>query len=370
MSRAIGIVAKSILFYGHKFIPLFFYFALQIGLFIYAFLAAFNAPNLYSARAYFGPLSFSTARGSAFLISFNCLLVLFTACRMFWTAVRSCWPFPVNLPFDALFQFHAIVGWSILIWSVVHCSAHFYNFLSFGNVLDSGLGSPLKWYQIDTAATWTLFTATGLTGALSLLILIGLVSSAQIRKISYNLFWYVHHTSFLFLIATSIHGMFCFIHSDPTGCLGPSFYKWWIVPAAIYLTERFIREIRARRSTTLVKVILHPTSVLQLGFHKPSFSFKAGQYLYVYVPSLSALEWHPFTITSGPEEKTITVHIRSDGDWTKRLYAAMSSPKLPRILIDGPYGAATQEVFKYKVVVCIGAGIGQTPFSSVLKSIL
>ena len=42
---------------------------------------------------------------------------------------------------------------------------------------------------------------------------------------------------------------------------------------------------------------------------------------------------------------------------------------LPRIYIDGPFGSASEDVFKYEVAVLVGAGIGCTPFASILKSI-
>lgn len=41
----------------------------------------------------------------------------------------------------------------------------------------------------------------------------------------------------------------------------------------------------------------------------------------------------------------------------------------PKVYIDGPYGAASQDHVKYEVVVLIGLGIGATPFISVLKDI-
>ncbi len=37
--------------------------------------------------------------------------------------------------------------------------------------------------------------------------------------------------------------------------------------------------------------------------------------------------------------------------------------------IDGPFGAASEEVFEYKTVMLIGAGIGVTPFASILKHV-
>lgn len=42
---------------------------------------------------------------------------------------------------------------------------------------------------------------------------------------------------------------------------------------------------------------------------------------------------------------------------------------LPRVYVDGPFGSASEDVFKYEVAVLVGAGIGVTPFASILKSI-
>lgn len=39
----------------------------------------------------------------------------------------------------------------------------------------------------------------------------------------------------------------------------------------------------------------------------------------------------------------------------------------PKIYIDGPYGAASQDHIKYDIVVMVGLGIGVTPFISILK---
>lgn len=37
--------------------------------------------------------------------------------------------------------------------------------------------------------------------------------------------------------------------------------------------------------------------------------------------------------------------------------------------MDGPFGTASEDVFSYETVMLIGAGIGVTPFASVLKSV-
>lgn len=49
--------------------------------------------------------------------------------------------------------------------------------------------------------------------------------------------------------------------------------------------------------------------------------------------------------------------------------ASASSPGLPTVRIDGPYGAPSEDVFRSDLAVLVGAGIGVTPFASILKHI-
>ena len=37
---------------------------------------------------------------------------------------------------------------------------------------------------------------------------------------------------------------------------------------------------------------------------------------------------------------------------------------LPRVMVDGPFGSASEDFFKYETVLLVGAGIGVTPFAS------
>lgn len=43
---------------------------------------------------------------------------------------------------------------------------------------------------------------------------------------------------------------------------------------------------------------------------------------------------------------------------------------LPRLHVDGPYGAPAQEYQNYDVLLLVGLGIGATPFISILKDLL
>jgi len=107
-------------------------------------------------------------------------------------------------------------------------------------------------------------------------------------------------------------------------------------------------------------------------------------------------------LTSAPEEDYISVHVRCVGNFTKALGKALGCnferegekkgtegsavvgvddraasagvdpairKVLPRVYVDGPFGSASEDVFKYEIAVLVGAGIGVTPFASILKSI-
>lgn len=50
-----------------------------------------------------------------------------------------------------------------------------------------------------------------------------------------------------------------------------------------------------------------------------------GQYVLIQCPAISSLQWHPFTLTSAPEEDFFSVHVRAAGDWTRALCEAFGA---------------------------------------------
>jgi NAD(P)H-flavin reductase len=135
----------------------------------------------------------------------------------------------------------------------------------------------------------------------------------------------------------------------------------------------------------VVNASLLPSKVLGLEIARPqSFHYQPGDYVFVKCPSLSKYEWHPFTISSAPEiSDVLSVHIRSAGSWTGKLYQLFreqheqwirsgNSKYEPGVLVhlDGPYGTPSTHIFESKYAILIGAGIGVTPFASILKSML
>ncbi|NXR53916.1 CY24B protein, partial [Hippolais icterina] len=154
-------------------------------------------------------------------------------------------------------------------------------------------------------------------------------------------------------------------------------WKWVVGPMFLYLCERLVRFWRSQQKVVITKVVIHPFKTIELQMMKKGFKMEVGQYIFVKCPAVSKLEWHPFTLTSAPEEDYFSIHVRIVGDWTEGLFNACGCDKqefqeawkLPKIAVDGPFGTASEDVFRYETVMLVGAGIGVTPFASVLKSV-
>jgi len=101
-----------------------------------------------------------------------------------------------------------------------------------------------------------------------------------------------------------------------------------------------------------------------------------GQHVYLNVPAISALEWHPFSISSAAEDGVTTHHIKSRGPatFTGRLHAlcanAAAEGRIDKLMlnIDGPYGVPL-EYERYEKIIFVAGGIGITNIHSSFKTL-
>jgi len=68
--------------------------------------------------------------------------------------------------------------------------------------------------------------------------------------------------------------------------------------------------------------------------------------MFINIPSISKLQWHPFTITSNSnlEPEVLSVVIKSEGTWSQKLYQMLSTPSAIdhlSVSVEGPYGPAS-----------------------------
>jgi predicted ferric reductase len=142
--------------------------------------------------------------------------------------------------------------------------------------------------------------------------------------------------------------------------------------------EKTIQNKRVKRSVEIVGAYMAGKDTLclkmKLSFTNKKMHYKAGQYIFLCCPGISENEYHPFTITSAPQEDYFSCHIRcrSDMDWTWSLRQKLgfadstdeskSSKSLikarmieineanrvelgvPKLKVDGPYGVFKQNL--------------------------
>lgn len=63
-----------------------------------------------------------------------------------------------------------------------------------------------------------------------------------------------------------------------------------------------------------------------------NFDYRSGQWVRIACEALSGFSYHPFTLTSSPNEPYLSVNVRAVGPWTQRLrdvYSRCLKQQLP-----------------------------------------
>ncbi|NWY60408.1 NOX5 oxidase, partial [Chionis minor] len=326
----------------------------------------------------------AVARGCGQCLNFNCSFLAVLMLRRCLTWLRAT-PVAAVLPLDQHVVFHQLVGYVVLALAAVHTAAHVANF------------SRLAWQDGRRGLAEYLLRARpgagGLGGTASQTgLALQALLAAMLAFASPCVFYWTHLSYIPVWTLLLLHG--------------PHFWKWFAVPGCLFALEKVLG-LAWRRAGGLrvLEVNLLPSKVTHLVIERPPFfHYEPGDYVYLNVPAIATYEWHPFTISSAPEQQeTLWLHIRSLGQWTNKLYEyfqQLESPSpepkpLSRSLrekrcqrwvqvgadgaqlladaecyIDGPYGTPTRRIFTSEHAVLIGAGIGITPFASILQSIM
>jgi NADPH oxidase 2 len=342
----------------------------------------------------FGPKKLSPygpwAKGFGNMLDLNCSFIVVPVLRTMirWlynksTADEACFARSLRavlafVPLDRALEFHKFIAKLIVFGAVGHTVFHLINYVeSPGNTMDKFGAWP-----------WV-------SGGIIFIAMLFIYSSAfpAVKHPQFELFWYSHHMFTVFFL-------FLLLHGGPGW--NPNFWRWFVGPGTLYILERVMRMYRAKQDVVLLSVTHMKPSVYSLEFAKEGVfkdKYQEGQYIFINAPHLSQIQWHPFTISSAPQEKTVTVHIKimGPGSWTRGLrdYLQQFSPAgatyheltrqtehgivqgkvvgpdgLPLLQIDGPHSAPTQHVSEYTTVMVAGAGIGVTPVAATLKSVI
>ncbi|CAL9769483.1 unnamed protein product [Musa acuminata subsp. burmannicoides] len=369
----------------------------------------------YERRAAFEVMGYCVcvAKAAAETLKLNMALILIPVCRNTLTRLRSTCLSSV-FPFDDNINLHKAIALAITIGTLVHTLAHvtcdFPRLITCPESKFMRLLGPNFHYKQPTYAS-LLASVPGITGILMIIIMafsFTLATHSFRRSVvklppplhhlaGFNAFWYAHHLLAVVYVLLIVHSYFLFLTKE---WYKKTTWMYLTIPLLFYACERLIRKVREKSiGVSIVKAAIYPGNVLSIHMRKPpGFRYKSGMYLFVKCPDVSPFEWHPFSITSAPDDEHLSVHIRTLGDWTTELRnlfgkvcqaqvtlkkanlvrlettvvadVQFDDARFPKLYIDGPYGAPAQDYKKYDILLLIGLGIGATPFISILKDLL
>ncbi|KAK7292707.1 hypothetical protein RJT34_15559 [Clitoria ternatea] len=214
----------------------------------------------------------------------------------------------------------------------------------------------LKWDKVDIS---------NLAGEISLLcgLLLWIVTIPRIRRNFFELFFYTHYLYILFMV------FFIFHVGVSYACIMlPGFY--------LFLIDRYLRFLQSRRQVRLVSARVLPCEAVELNFSKGhGLTYNATSVMFINIPSISKMQWHPFTVTSNSnlEQDKISAVIKSEGKWTQKLYQMLSSPStIDRLAasVEGPNGPASTNYLRHDTLVMVSGGSGITPFISIIRELI
>eukprot|EP00462_Mataza_sp_D1_P000106 CAMPEP_0175088646 /NCGR_PEP_ID=MMETSP0086_2-20121207/356_1 /TAXON_ID=136419 /ORGANISM="Unknown Unknown, Strain D1" /LENGTH=975 /DNA_ID=CAMNT_0016361087 /DNA_START=444 /DNA_END=3371 /DNA_ORIENTATION=- len=252
-----------------------------------------------------------------------------------------------GLPFDQLIAYHRWLG----RWLIGLVTAHM-------------VGYWVSWYtsaedvlrlQLDKRKNLMGF------GAWVAGIVILLTSFGCVRRKHWTWFFYTHFSFFFFYA-------FAWFHS-------PQKMPVYIISAAAaYGLDRLIRFFWGLKifRTSSLRVVDGNVVAVRIPKHAVADALglqRVGQYVFVNFPAISPFAWHPFSISSGPREKCVELHIRALGDYTSRLLAAARRNSSLLVRVDGPYGNHRFNYRRYHRMILVAGGVGITPLLGIVRDL-
>ena len=219
------------------------------------------------------------------------------------------------------------------------------------------------------------------------------MSLAVVRRHSYRAFYTVHLVLPLLVLMSFVHSW--------------DFWKFVLVSAILYAVDKveWHSELAcgATESPRLrsLKPLGHEVVALCLETNGSAYPYSPGQVVYLNLPSLSRMDWHPFTIANtegrcaATSEGSMKFHIKASSKprWTRALHTLAcssrhgvhdieadarqtvhghpSSDSPLRVRVIGPFGGiAHLESTAAPIQILVAGGVGITPISALAALLL
>lgn len=304
----------------------------------------------------------------AYLCIYNMAFLLLPVTR------NSAWMEFFNISYTNGARLHRWMGYATVITGVIHTVGYWVKWVRDGTW--TAYQIPCAHCDISDEYTgyYAWFNFFGFISVLALVLMIP-TSIPVVRRKVYEWFYITHWV--LFVIAV----IFAILHWSQI--------IWWIFPSGLVFfisrassswnsfTPVPVQEmsVLGEGEEEIVKIVLKRAAQ---GSSPASadYDFKVGNFVYLNVPELSKIQWHALTIASSSKSSPtdFTLLVKPLGDWSQQLaqYAKKCNAEgiVPRVYIDGFYGASLEMYEDYPTLLLVGGGIGVTPLLAILEDLV
>ncbi|KAF5234696.1 hypothetical protein FANTH_12048 [Fusarium anthophilum] len=264
----------------------------------------------------------------------------------------------LRIPSPVLLQYHRWIGLATVSHATAHVSLNIQHYIETKQVTTSFGNHRI---QVGLMA-WI---------ALAMLFLTAL---PIVRRRFFEIFYYTHALFLVFVVGALIHA------SHGPEFMLPGLLLWGI--------DRAIRIAYNFRTIQVQSVEAFEGNVTKFKV-KGLRTRTPGQVVWLQIPKVSFVNWHPFTVASAPNdpETTATIAVRGLGGFTKAVQyadcrgdvnlhgcASLDSNSMMahplKMRLDGPYGVGSVSWGLLPVTVLVAGGIGITPGISIASHII
>jgi hypothetical protein len=334
--------------------------ALQLFLWLYNFLYYLRHDH---------PISFCIAKGFGLNLRVLTLYLYFTMARSTLNLLSSIPLFKTILSPGDNVSLHSFIGFCTLFHSFGHTAMHIafqqtYRPNGFSQSFKQRSLLKMIFHGSYEDYNDSVLSGDGITGLVLLLMIILISMTALLRGLSsswYALFSRVHFLYLLWLLFIALHV--------------PLLWPYFAAITFLLLLDRFYDSLFLTIHSTLAfsRACSNGVTFLSIPHSQHNFSHAIGSYYRIQIPSLSSLEWHPFSLAGSKTSHHLSFFIASTGDWTRELYELVSNPTtraLTKVKVQGPYYAPAKDALSNpaSTVLLVASGIGITPFFSVIAT--
>ncbi|KAL1213777.1 Ferric reduction oxidase 8 [Cardamine amara subsp. amara] len=261
----------------------------------------------------------------------------------------------LNIEFGASVRYHVWLGTGLIFFSLVHGGSTLFIWTNTHHIEEE------IWQWQRTGRVYIAGVISLVTG-----LVMWITSLPQIRRKFFEVFYYTHHLYIVFLVAFLFH----------TG----DRHFYWVLPGIfLFGLDKILRIVQSRTESHVLSARLFSCKAIELILPKdPRLNYAPSSFIFLNIPLISRLQWHPFSITSSSsvDKHTLSVMMKCEGKWTDSVYnkleeAANSDNMINNITVkvEGPYGPSSVDFLRYDNLFLVAGGIGITPFLSILQEL-